>query len=107
MRELCPITTPGTPEKVNPSTLNGQVQCSPIWYQIPGIDGLRCGSLASSGLPVVVSAPPITHELDPMPVPPLPSSEGSRPTAPATAASAGAASRHIDAGARSPVPMLV
>lgn len=29
-------------------------QCSPIWYQSEGSCGARCGSLASSGLPVVV-----------------------------------------------------
>ena len=29
-------------------------QCRPIWYQMPGMPVPRCGSLASSGLPVVV-----------------------------------------------------
>ena len=59
MSRLWPITTPGTPAKVNPLTSNGHssstvVQCSPIWSQMPGIEALRCGSLASSGLPETV-----------------------------------------------------
>ncbi len=61
------MITPGTPEKVKPSTLYPQLQCNPIWYQMPGIDGDRCGSLASNGFPVVVSDPEMTNELEPSP----------------------------------------
>ena len=66
--------TPGRPAKVNPATSNGQAadtvrQCSPVWYQMPGIDVPRCGSLASNGFPVVVLVPVTTHELDPIPSP--------------------------------------
>ncbi|CAB4874458.1 unannotated protein [freshwater metagenome] len=38
-----------------------------------GIMGARCGSLASSGLPVAVFAPDTAHEFDPMPGPVGPS----------------------------------
>ena len=46
MSRLWPITTPGTPEKVKPLTSNGQSsstvrQCSPIWYQMPGIEAFE------------------------------------------------------------------
>src|SRR5262245_28311766 len=91
------MMTPGTPEKVNPVTSNGQalpgsMQCSPAWYQTDGMDGDRCGSLASSGLPVEVLTPDTTQELDPMPVP-LPSRLGSASMFAAACASAGCAAR--------------
>src|SRR5438045_6413802 len=70
MRSLCPMTTPGSVENVYPSTSNPHVQCRPICIQMPGADGDRCGSLARIGLPVVVRSPPMTHELDPIPLPP-------------------------------------
>ena len=71
---LWPMTTPGIPAKVKPETSNGQAaetvrQCRPVWYQIPGMAVPRCGSLASSGLPVVVFDPATTQELEPMPSP--------------------------------------
>ncbi len=78
---LWPITTPGMPAKVKPETSNWQAgeavrQCRPIWYQTEGRPGPRCGSLASSGLPVVVWFPATTQELEPMPWPGRPSSCG-------------------------------
>ncbi len=81
MSWLWPIITPGMPEKVKPATSNGQasltfLQCRPIWYQIEGNCGARCGSLASSGLPVVVYSPETTQELEPMPLPLGPNSAG-------------------------------
>src|SRR5215468_1124099 len=85
------MTTPGTPEKVKPSTLYSQVQCRPSWYQIPGIEGDRCGSLARIGLPVLVRLPAMTHELEPMPGVPSPIRSGSWPTARSTAANTGPA----------------
>ena len=78
------MTTPGRPEKEKPETSNGHWaltvrQCSPIWYQMPGMPVPRCGSLASSGLPVLVRLPATTQELEPMPSP--------RPSITGTAAS--------------------
>ena len=48
----------------------------PTWYQMPGIVGARCGSLARIGLPVDECVPSTTQELEPMPSP-VPSSAGS------------------------------
>jgi hypothetical protein len=78
---LWPMITPGTPEKVTPATSNGHavltvLQCRPIWYQMEGIRGPRCGSLASSGLPVADREPAMTQELEPIPLPFGPSSGG-------------------------------
>src|SRR5262245_52091647 len=75
------MITPGTPEKVNPVTSNGQspltrVQCSPVWYQIDGSVGARCGSFASMGLPLVVRTPETTQEFEPRPDPAGPSMVG-------------------------------
>jgi hypothetical protein len=66
------MITPGTPEKEKPVTSNAHVsvsfrQCSPTWYHTDGIDADRCGSLASSGLPLAVCSPATTHELEPRP----------------------------------------
>src|SRR6476661_5009962 len=68
------MTTPGTPEKVKPDTRKGHAWLT--WRhwrltcdQMPGIDSARCGSFASSGLPVVVREPETTHEFEPMPSP--------------------------------------
>src|SRR5690625_7859001 len=68
---VCPITIPGIPAKPKPATSNGQWastvrQCSPCWYQIPGTDGARCGSLASSGIPVAVCSQETTQVFDPL-----------------------------------------
>src|SRR5215207_3432047 len=89
---LCPITTPGSPENEYPLTSNGHsavtsVQCSPTWYQVDGAAGPRCGSLASSGLPVFVRLPASTHEFDPIPWPFGPSSVGMAPSPSRTARS--------------------
>src|SRR5262245_58497627 len=86
------MTTPGRPENVYPATSNGQPgvtrrQCRPIWYQTPGMDVVWCGSLASSGLPLTVSAPETTHAFDPTPAP-WPSSAGTAFTAVAAEANA-------------------
>ena len=59
-------------------TSNGQSavtvrQCRPTWCQMPGTETPRCGSLASSGFPVVVRLGPTTQELEPIPSP-VPSS---------------------------------
>ena len=72
IRLVWPMITPGTPAKVKPATSKGQAcdsvwQCRPIWYQMPGRLGARCGSLASSGLPVEVSRRTTTQELEPTP----------------------------------------
>src|SRR3954447_19197305 len=68
------MTTPGVPENVNPATSYGQDastvrQCSPIWYQMLGMAGARCGSLASRGRPLSVNRPETTQLFDPMPSP--------------------------------------
>src|SRR4051794_25378593 len=86
IRWVWPIITPGTPAKLNPEPPTGQLadgdcQCRPTWYQMPGRLGARCGSLASSGLPVVVSAPETTHEFEPTPSMPPPMRSGTAPTA--------------------------
>src|SRR5919202_5676160 len=86
IRCVWPLTTPGTPAKLKPDTSKGQAgdrvwQCRPTWYQIPGRLGARCGSFASSGLPVVVSAPETTHEFEPRPSVPPPSRSGTSATA--------------------------
>src|SRR5688572_8184255 len=91
MSALWPITMPGMPEKLNPATLNSHVQCSPSWYQMLGIEAERWGSLASIGLPVAVCSPAITHELEPMPDEPSPSSRGNDLMAADRSASAAAA----------------
>ena len=85
IRLLWPITTPGIPAKPKPATSNGQaadglVQCRPTWVQTPGIETLRCGSLARMGRPLAVRSPLTTQELEPMPSPP-PSRLGSAETA--------------------------
>src|SRR5699024_11720683 len=56
------------------STTKGQSgptsrQCRPCWYQMPGAEGARWGSLARIGLPEAVCSPETTQELDPMPSP--------------------------------------
>jgi len=71
---LWPMITPGTPEKVKPevSRVHASVisrQCRPICIQIPGWLIPRCGSLASSGMPVALCSPSTTHELLPIPRP--------------------------------------
>ena len=65
------MTTPGSPEKENPVTSKGHSSVTflhrrPTWYQTEGIAGARCGSLDSSGRPVLVCSPEITHEFDPI-----------------------------------------
>ena len=74
MSALWPMITPGTPENVKPATSSGQrwstvVQCSPICIHTPGMLTPRCGSLASSGAPVVVWSPSTTQLLLPSPSP--------------------------------------
>ncbi len=74
IRALWPMTTPGIPAKEKPVTSNGQSavtvrQCRPTWCQMPGTETPRCGSLASSGFPVVVRLGPTTQELEPIPSP--------------------------------------
>ena len=60
MSWLWPMTTPGMPgegvarRRRTGRSLETVRQCRPIWYQTEGSWGARCGSLASSGLPVVV-----------------------------------------------------
>ena len=68
------MMTPGIPANVYPETSNGQAaetvrQCRPVWYQIPGMEVPRWGSLASNGFPVVVFEPATTQELEPIPSP--------------------------------------
>ena len=79
------MTTPGRPEKEKPATSNGQasstwVQCRPTWYQMLGMPGDRCGSLASSGRPDSVCVPDTTQEFEPTPSP-LPSRSGTASSA--------------------------
>ena len=80
MSALWPMTTPGTPAKEKPLTSSGHAvdtvrQLRLFWIQMPGWLTPRCGSLASSGLPVVVRAPETAHEFEPTPSP-LPTSCG-------------------------------
>ena len=68
------MTTPGTPAKEKPLTSIGQAsdtvrQLRLFWIQMPGWLTPRCGSLASSGLPVVVREPETAHEFEPTPSP--------------------------------------
>ncbi len=77
MRSLCPITTPGTPEKLNPETSNAQFavivrHLRPTWCQTLGSAAPRWGSFASSGIPLSVRSPDTTHEFEPMPSPASP-----------------------------------
>src|SRR4029453_13555002 len=58
------------------------------------MDGDRCGSLASIGLPVEVRTPDTTQELEPIPAP-LPGRLGSPSMLAAARASAGCASRVV------------
>ena len=74
MSALWPMITPGTPAKEKPLTSSGQAcdtvrQLRLFWIQMPGWLTPRCGSLASSGFPVVVRAPDTAHEFEPMPAP--------------------------------------
>ncbi len=74
MSALWPMTTPGTPANEKPLTSIGQDsdtvrQVRLFWIQMPGWLTPRCGSLASSGLPVVVREPATTHEFEPTPSP--------------------------------------
>ena len=90
---------------MKPATSYGQRldtvrQCSPIWYQMLGIIADRWGSLASSGFPVSVPLPAITHEFDPIPVPDLPSTASSDAmAAPARASAAVDATGTLGTGA--------
>ena len=97
MSALWPMTTPGRPEKEKPATSNGQasstcVQCRPTWYQMLGMPGARCGSLASSGRPDSVCVPETTQEFDPTPSP--------RPSRSGTASSAAWADSSAERPAR-------
>ena len=63
---FCPITTPGRPGMLAPA------RCRPgasmrAKYQSAGVDSFRCGSLASSGLAVVVRLPASTQLFEPVP----------------------------------------
>src|SRR5512139_1046691 len=74
MSALWPMITPGTPAKEKPLTSRGHEgetvrQLRLFWIQMPGWLTPRCGSLASSGLPVVVREPATTHEFEPTPAP--------------------------------------
>src|SRR5512140_1069231 len=74
MSALWPMTTPGTPAKEKPLTSIGQAcdtvrQLRLFWIQMPGWLTPRCGSLASSGLPVVGRDPATTQEVEPRPSP--------------------------------------
>ena len=62
MRALWPITTPGEPGSVAPTTFSRPPS---RWarYQVDGSRAPRCGSLASIGLPVEVRAPDTTQLL--------------------------------------------
>src|SRR5437016_11069370 len=64
MRSLCPAATPGTPGSPAPITFQpGPTRC--VRYRNDGLPRYRCGSFASSGLPVVVNAPLTTQLLEP------------------------------------------
>ena len=109
MRWVWPMITPGTPANVKPAMSNGQAaesdrQCRPIWYQMPGRLGARCGSLASSGLPVAVSAPETTHEFDPTPSSPPPASRGTASTAACAESRLPCAAAESSAASTSPEP---
>src|SRR5438067_7274995 len=64
MNQLRPSTTAGPPGSVAPTTSTSPAErCAR--YQIDGRRVPRCGSLASSGLPVAVSAPSTTQLFEP------------------------------------------
>jgi hypothetical protein len=93
------MTTPGKPAKVKPETSNGhselsERQCSPAWYHVPGMPTPRCGSLASSGLPVLDFSGPTTQEFEPTPSP-RPRVAGTAASARCTAAYARSASLEV------------
>ena len=72
IRALWPRTTPGTPGNETPATSYGQAvdtvrQCSPLRYQIDGIEMPRCGSFASSAPRLADMAGPTTQSLEPIP----------------------------------------
>src|SRR5882672_12405138 len=61
---LCPSTTVGTPGSVPPTTLPAGVDTC-ARYQSAGACNPRCGSLASSGLPLSLRDPATTQLLEP------------------------------------------
>src|SRR5579872_2028015 len=77
MKRLRPSATAGAPGSVAP-----MISKSPpvTWarYHVDGIRALRCGSLASIGLPDAVIVPSTTQLLDPRPSVAAPASRKSR-----------------------------
>ena len=64
MRSLRPTSTAGTPGSVPPiASRPGALRCAK--YQTGGAVRPRCGSFASTGLPLALRAPLTTHEFDP------------------------------------------
>src|SRR5260221_9730125 len=63
MRLLRPSTTPGSPGIVAPATVSVGVSIA-ARYHSAGARSVRCGSLASSGLPDFDRDGPITHEFE-------------------------------------------
>ena len=60
------MTTPGTPGMENPVSAMSEF-VSATSYQMLGLRTGRCGSPASSGLPLFVFDPPSAQQLDPSP----------------------------------------
>ena len=80
MRSLWPMITPGTPEKPKPGDVERAAPVDDAALQADLMPDARqrsaprCGSLASSGIPLSVRSPDTTHEFEPMPSPTSPTS---------------------------------
>ena len=66
MCSFWPISTVGKPGKVAPATFRPGASMR-AKYHSAGVDSFKCGSLASSGLPVVVRLPASSQLLEPTP----------------------------------------
>ena len=68
MRAVLPTRMKGAPAAPIPAALIGPPR-SDIGYHVDGVPSERCGSLARSGLPVVVWRPAIAHSFEPVSLP--------------------------------------
>src|SRR3954468_4255920 len=88
MRSLRPSKMPGTPGAVAPIAFSpGACRCAK--YQMPGALRPRCGSLARSGLRLLVRAPDTTQLFEPPAGASLMPGAGGPPAAPYSAARSG------------------
>src|SRR6185503_9159938 len=80
-RSLCPTATPTKGGSLAPITFHpGATRCE--MYLSDGFVTVRCGSLATTGLPVAASRPLTTQLLEPGLVISSPGGDGSRPRPP-------------------------